>query len=131
LDALKTYLTGRAGRREYWIWLIAILVGAFGLGVATRNNTLVSLLSMIPWCVVSTRRLRDAGLTPWLCLFPFGSGFVIGAVFGFLRSVAPASAAGQVSPLALSLIIGAISWSFLIYLGVRHSRAAAPSPAAA
>lgn len=84
LEVLKKYavFSGRARRKEYWLFLLfnvlisiglAIIEGAAGLtyrgyGVL-RFYYLLAVL--IPWIAVSVRRLHDTGHSGWWLLISF------------------------------------------------------------
>lgn len=94
-DTLRRYFQfrGRSGRREFWTWAIMVLVVSVvvvctlaGLSFIldhAYNKVLSSvykciLISLglfwfamfIPSLTVSVRRLRDAGISPWMLLIP-------------------------------------------------------------
>lgn len=84
--ALKNYakFTGRARRREYWMFFLINFVIAFLLGMVdgllgTFNaeaqvgllGTLYSLFVLIPSIALSVRRLHDIGRTGWWLLIAF------------------------------------------------------------
>ena len=81
-DNLKTSLmkydnfSGRTGRREYWQFLLFyILLVAIGSVIDLKLETLVALILLLPLLAVGSRRLHDAGESPWwqlLFLVPFG-----------------------------------------------------------
>ncbi len=99
-DTFKRYFQfrGRADRREFWIWVLAMLavsvpvvcvlaVIAFLFGNTTGHPVaegvfhativllgLFWLVLFLPSLTVSVRRLRDAGITPWLLLIPAALG---------------------------------------------------------
>lgn len=86
--------SGRADRKEFWTWVLAILsislpvVGvlaafAFLFGNSANHPVVEGMFQaifillglfwivlFIPSLTVSVRRLRDAGITPWLLLIP-------------------------------------------------------------
>ena len=88
----------RADRREFWIWVLAMLavsvpvvcvlaVIAFLFGNTAGHPVaegafyativllgLFWLVMFFPTLTVTIRRLRDAGITPWLLLVPFALG---------------------------------------------------------
>ena len=96
LQTFKSYFrfNGKADRREFWIWAFMILAVSFVLVsilavLATLygnsnnpvtsgifNTTIIVLIGLFwpvmffPTLTVSVRRLRDAGVTPWLLLIP-------------------------------------------------------------
>ena len=84
---------GKSGRREFWIWTIMVLtvsavaifiLAMFAFMLDNAYNQLLSslykciLLSLglfwiamsFPSLTVSVRRLRDAGISPWIILIP-------------------------------------------------------------
>lgn len=95
-ETFKRYFQfrGRADRREFWIWVLAMLAvsvpvvcvlavialffgntaghpvaeGAFYATIVLLG--LFWLVMFLPTLTVSVRRLRDAGITPWLLLIP-------------------------------------------------------------
>lgn len=93
---------GRADRKDFWIWALAMLAISFAfvcimallalLFEYTQNPVLsdifavtISLFGLFwvvmffPTLTVMVRRLRDAGITPWLLLIPAALG-----IFTFL-----------------------------------------------
>lgn len=99
-ETFKRYLQfrGRASRREFWTWVFALLavsvpvvcvlaVIAFFFGNTAGHPVtegafhativllgLFWLVMFLPTLTVSVRRLRDAGITPWLLLIPAALG---------------------------------------------------------
>ena len=84
--ALKNYakFTGRARRREYWMFILFNFVIGFFLGIidgllGTFNaeaqvgllGTLYSLFVLIPSIALGVRRLHDIGRTGWWLLIGF------------------------------------------------------------
>ena len=84
--ALKNYakFTGRARRREYWMFILFNFVIGFFLGIidgllGTFNaeaqvgllGTLYSLFVLIPSIALGVRRLHDIGRTGWWLLISF------------------------------------------------------------
>ncbi|MBO9545694.1 DUF805 domain-containing protein [Caulobacter sp.] len=132
MDKLKAYVTGRGGRREFWIWMVAT-VTAITLGVMLiyPNRLFWSFASFIPWAVFGARRLRDFGASPWWVLFPPCAGFVIGFIIGFLNAINPSGT--PMSATVMNLAISIVNWSFFIYVGSRRRKPAAvvEAPAAA
>ncbi len=68
--------SGRTGRYDYWWFMAAaVLVLAMGLALHPVIHTLIALALLVPILAAGTRRLRDAGESPWWQLFwlvPFG-----------------------------------------------------------
>lgn len=89
--------TGRARRKEYWMYqllvgllMLGLLVVFGGLAALTRSQTLgylmigviaiIGLGLMIPTLAVTTRRLHDTGRSGWwqlISLVPYVGGFVV------------------------------------------------------
>ena len=87
LEVMRKYavFSGRARRKEYWMFflfniLIAFIVGfvtgllgaVLGKGPALLGtvNTIYSLAVLIPGIAVGVRRLHDSGRSGWWLLFP-------------------------------------------------------------
>jgi uncharacterized membrane protein YhaH (DUF805 family) len=87
LEVLKKYavFTGRARRKEYWMFflfniLVAILIGfitgflggVFGVGrtLSDSANAIYSLAVLIPGIAVAVRRMHDVGRSGWWILVP-------------------------------------------------------------
>lgn len=76
LEALKKYaeFSGRAGRKEYWMFVLFNMVFSFVVGMldsALEMNflgTIYSLALMIPGLAAGTRRLHDIGKSGWMIL---------------------------------------------------------------
>lgn len=103
--------SGRAGRGEYWWWILGVtvvevvLVGlALGLGLATSTDrgktpgaaawpflillVLFGLAIIIPTIALTVRRLHDSGNSGWLyllALIPYVGSIVV-LVFGLLNT---------------------------------------------
>jgi uncharacterized membrane protein YhaH (DUF805 family) len=61
---------GRAGRAEFWYFMLACLLADIILTVLRLDlvATLVTLGLIIPSCAVATRRLHDVGKNGWMQL---------------------------------------------------------------
>lgn len=87
LEVMRKYavFSGRARRREYWMFFLFNILIAFVLGFAAgfvgamlgmgtalvgTINTLYSLAVLIPGIAVGVRRLHDIGRSGWWLLFP-------------------------------------------------------------
>ena len=131
-ENLKLYLTGRAGRSEYWMWMVGITLGTWALGRLMKDQALVSLISALPWFIIAPRRLRDFGMSGWWCLFTLGAGFVVGFLSSIANAIAGSADGQMISPVLRMALIGIINWAFIIYVGSRRSLGAfdtdAPSP---
>jgi uncharacterized membrane protein YhaH (DUF805 family) len=67
---------GTTSRTDFWWFALAIaMVLAFAKLIAEAVGPLplqiASLLVLLPWIAACTRRLRDAGLSPWWQLVSF------------------------------------------------------------
>ena len=88
LQVLKKYatVTGRARRKEYWMFalvnfVISLLLGfvsgfasaLLGLGEGLSNfvTAIYTLALLVPAIAVGVRRMHDIGRSGWWILFPF------------------------------------------------------------
>ena len=80
LAVLKKYavFSGRAKRKEYWMFLLFNIIIAIGIGIIEGVigspgvlGMLYSLAIVIPGIAVSIRRLHDTGKSGWLLLIGF------------------------------------------------------------
>lgn len=80
-----TNFSGRAGRREYWLFVLANVLVAIVLGLIDtligKNilGALYSLAVILPGIAVSVRRLHDLGKSGWYILL--GLIPIIGALY--------------------------------------------------
>lgn len=93
--------TGRARRKEYWMFVLFNVIAAFvvgfvggflagltGIGALALLGALYNLAAIIPGLAVGIRRLHDIGRSGWWCLIalvPF-VGVIILLVFMILDS---------------------------------------------
>ncbi len=96
-NVLKKYavFSGRARRKEYWMFflinlIIAVVLGLIEgvLGIPGILGTLYSLAVLIPGIAVSVRRLHDIGKSGWWMLIAFVPviGIIVLLVFMLLDS---------------------------------------------
>ncbi len=102
---------GRAGRREFWWYVLATVVIAFFIGLVVA----ISLLAAIPYAfyiliyafilaiftptlAVTVRRLHDTGRSAWWSL-----GFVVSAVYDLAGFLAPLGFDPQLLPVSIAL----------------------------
>ena len=88
LEVLRKYavFTGRARRKEYWMFILFNMIIAFAIGfvsgfteailgigkiLSTSTNLIYSLGILIPSIAVAIRRMHDIGRSGWWILFPF------------------------------------------------------------
>lgn len=80
---------GRAGRREFWMFVLANIIVGVVVGFFGRTlSSLYSLLVLIPSLAVGARRLHDTGRSGWwqlLYFIPF-VGWIVLIVFFAERS---------------------------------------------
>ena len=87
LDSVKNTLmeysnfTGKATRYEYWWFLLfMILVMAIATIIHEKAYQIVTVVLLMPFLAVGTRRLNDTGRSGWWQLFlfvPFGQIIVL------------------------------------------------------
>ena len=91
VNALKKYadFTGRARRKEYWMFVLVYMVIILALTVIDTVlgtmwlSTIASLALLVPSLSIAARRLHDTGRSGWwqlLYLIPL-IGFIIMIVF--------------------------------------------------
>ena len=75
---------GRAGRKEFWMWVLAAFIVSFVLGVIPKVGNILSglfsLAILLPSLGVTARRLHDLGKSGWmqlLCLVPVVGGLIV------------------------------------------------------
>jgi len=83
LKVLKKYaiFSGRARRKEYWMFMLFNFIIGFALGIVEVSSILVSLYSLavlLPGMAVAVRRLHDTGRSGWWLLI--GIVPIIGAL---------------------------------------------------
>ncbi len=87
IEAVKTVFrefanfSGKATRYEYWWFLLfMVLVMAIATLIHDRLNQIVTIILLVPFLAVGTRRLNDTGRSVWWQLFlivPFGQIIVL------------------------------------------------------
>jgi uncharacterized membrane protein YhaH (DUF805 family) len=79
LEVLKKYavFSGRARRKEYWMFVLFSLIIAIVLGIIDRAvfnqqilGTIYALAVLIPSIAVGIRRMHDTGHSGWWLLLP-------------------------------------------------------------
>lgn len=79
IEVLKKYkvFTGRARRKEYWMFVLINVIVSFVLGFigglfgTTLLGTIYSLAVLLPSIAVGVRRMHDTDHSGWFLLIPF------------------------------------------------------------
>lgn len=98
IQAIKNYrnFSGRARRKEYWMFALISAVIVFVLGIIDRIlgiallSSLYSLFILIPELSLSFRRLHDIDKSAWWLLIAFVP--VVGAIVLLVFSLKPGTA---------------------------------------
>ncbi|MDB5469233.1 MAG: hypothetical protein JWR84_793 [Caulobacter sp.] len=113
IQAFADNVRGRGDRREFWIGFALQLVASFALviagGMLHFSYVWASFLTLPVWLFYANRRLHDLGVTGWLGLIPFGSGFVLGIVVG-LAKPAPEIRALVMTFAPLAVTVATVLW---------------------
>ncbi|MBI1685832.1 DUF805 domain-containing protein [Caulobacter hibisci] len=124
MDIIRGYLTGRCRRPEYWAGVLVLI----GLNWGSNQIPWTSLLFwplLVAWFVLASRRLRDIGWSPWLCLIPAAAllAFLVVAAMATMQVID--DRLRSAAPIMLLLV-----WlGFWLLIGVRKSApAAGPTP---
>ncbi len=72
---------GRAGRREWWLTTLGIIVISAIVGAVPTIGPLLTLPWVIMTLAVNARRLHDLSLSAWLQMIPLGFGLVFSIFF--------------------------------------------------
>ena len=65
------YVAGRCPRLEYWI-SAAVLAACNLVREQLPFQSILALILFSGWLLLASRRLRDIGWSPWLCMAPLG-----------------------------------------------------------
>ena len=70
--------TGRAGRAEFWLWILVMFIVSTVLGFVPKIGSILSLL--LPSLGVTARRLHDRNKSGWtilITLIPFIGALIL------------------------------------------------------
>ncbi|PLR25153.1 hypothetical protein SGCZBJ_13045 [Caulobacter zeae] len=123
LRALWRYLGGRCRRQEYWLSVVALMGAGWTLRFLPANTALAWLV-FFAWFLLASRRLRDIGWSPWICLAPIPVSAAAGVVL-FLTAERQTKVALSYMPLTLFVL-----WiGFWTVIGVWRSKpSTVPTP---
>ncbi|PLR25155.1 hypothetical protein SGCZBJ_13055 [Caulobacter zeae] len=126
MKLVLAYLRGRGRRLEYWLSLIAMIVGVFAVLEIPHDELFgdaVDWVSLAVWCAFAARRLRDAGLPFWLAPFPLPI-VLVGLALNRIVGVPPSVAASPEASMSLASLLAALTLLALVFvLGCLPSRA--------
>ena len=141
--------SGRAGRPEYWWWMLFAFGGGIaagmvdnGLGAEGGLQGLFSLAILLPGLAVAVRRLHDIGRSAWWLLILYAPA-AIGIVFIVVGMIAAFASIGLgfevgvtgLVSMALGVVIALGGVVFAVYTMTRPSQPGAnrygPPPALA
>ena len=131
---LKPYadFSGLTSRKEFWLCYVAMLVASIGLTglvlllmavagmsgglVATVLCSIVGLGLLVPGIAISVRRLRDAGLSPWLMLVVLVPG--LGALALLVMFCLPTKYEHEETETRFNTVDGIATGGCIVMLGV-------------
>jgi uncharacterized membrane protein YhaH (DUF805 family) len=115
IQTLGDNLRRRAGRKEFWVgFLLVVMANAvlgYALGMVGIPSVWSGLLTLPVWLYYAGRRLHDLGLTAWLGLIPFGAGVLTGVLTALLP-LEP-----QTEAMAANVVSMVIALVILLWLG--------------
>ena len=131
---LKPYadFSGYTSRKEFWLCYVAMLVASIGLTglvlllmavagvsgglIATVLCSIVGLGLLVPGIAISVRRLRDAGLSPWLMLVVLVPG--LGALALLVMFCLPTKYEHEETETRFNTVDGIVTGGCVVMLGV-------------
>lgn len=124
--------SGVTSRKEYWLCSVALIIASLGLTgfvlllmgiagvsgalIATVICSIVGLGLIVPGLAVSVRRLRDAGLSPWLLLLSLIPG--LGAIALIVMFCFPTKYEHENTETRFNIIDGIVTGGCVVLLGV-------------
>ena len=131
---LKPYadFSGYTSRKEFWLSYVAMLVASIGLTglvlllmavagvsgglIATILCSIVGLGLVVPGLAISVRRLRDAGLSPWLLLVSLIPG--LGALALLVMFCLPTKYEHEETETRFNMVDGIATGGCVVLLGI-------------
>ena len=131
---LKPYadFSGVTSRKEYWLCYVAMIVASIGLTglvlllmavagvsgglIATILCSIVGLGLVVPGLAISVRRLRDAGLSPWLLLVSLVPG--LGALALLVMYCLPTKYEHEETETRFNMVDGIVTGGCVVLFGI-------------
>lgn len=124
--------SGVTSRKEFWLCYVAMIVASIGLTglvlllmavagvsgglIATILCSIVGLGMVVPGLAISVRRLRDAGLSPWLLLVSLVPG--LGALALLVMYCLPTKYEHEETETRFNMVDGIATGGCVVMLGV-------------
>ena len=124
--------SGVTSRKEFWLCYVAMIVASIGLTglvlllmavagvsgglIATILCSIVGLGLVVPGLAISVRRLRDAGLSPWLMLVVLVPG--LGALALLVMFCLPTKYEHEETETRFNTVDGIVTGGCVVMLGV-------------
>ena len=124
--------SGVTSRKEFWLCYVAMIVASIGLTglvlllmavagvsgglIATILCSIVGLGMVVPGLAISVRRLRDAGLSPWLMLVVLVPG--LGALALLVMFCLPTKYEHEETETRFNTVDGIVTGGCVVMLGV-------------
>lgn len=131
---LKPYadFSGVTSRKEFWLCYVAMIVASIGLTglvlllmavagvsgglIATILCSIVGLGLVVPGLAISVRRLRDAGLSPWLLLVSLVPG--LGALALLVMYCLPTKYEHEETETRFNMVDGIVTGGCVVLFGI-------------
>ena len=131
---LKPYadFSGLTSRKDFWLCYVAMIVASIGLTglvlllmavagvsgglIATILCSIVGLVLVVPGLAISVRRLRDAGLSPWLLLVSLVPG--LGALALLVMYCLPTKYEHEETETRFNMVDGIVTGGCVVLFGI-------------
>ena len=131
---LKPYadFSGLTSRKDFWLCYVAMMIASIGLTglvlllmgvggvggglIGTILCSIVGLGLVVPGLAISVRRLRDAGLSPWLLLVSLVPG--LGALALLVMYCLPTKYEHEETETRFNMVDGIVTGGCVVLLGV-------------